>query len=230
MSDQTLPLLCEDGQRAKALHLYQELYTLAHHPEYAVCIGQQAHLLHYADGRQIEMNFIKKPGDIYYVPRLGFSPEQWESGVIEFCHRSSDRHMERAVHLSLSSSGMMARTMRAPHQGEQVAIESIELAFLNVFSVLSLIPSYIIEQFGTFRDFELLLVGTNPDMAGITEPGQIQGQFRYPLFYDGLDHYILRYQSNDYHTRDHLNALRDYIQQSGIIQLSNNTSLGKGNA
>lgn len=221
MSDLALQSSSEDQQRTRALHIYQELHTLAHLPEYAVCIGTDTHTLQYADGRHIQMEFSKKPGDGYEIPRLGFLPEQWESGVIEFRHESLDRKMERAVKLSLFPSGLIARSMSVPHQGEQVAIEAIEIAFLNAFSLLSLIPSYILKEYGTFRKFEQLLVGTDPDMTGITLPGQIQGRFRYPLFVEGLHLYLVDYQSNRAGTRDNLDAFRTYIQRSDVIRLPN---------
>jgi hypothetical protein len=92
------------------------------------------------------------------------------------------------------------------------------LHLVNVFSFLSLAPDVIRTEFGSYDQWHK--AAGYPNMAGIDRADIHQEPPRPSLFTNGLVSYMYHYEKNLQGEQKRTAAFREYIQRSGIDQVS----------
>jgi hypothetical protein len=220
------------GERAR--QIYHELYQLAHHPHMVVSLDHDSVEMTFSTGELRSMALVftqSEPDSIDYqhYQELGFAAKEITRGILclfeqrEVGPDESPQRGFRSIVFTLSPDGIRAvqrtgRTSDGKSAGIPIQLMPEELHLVNVFSFLSLVPDVIQTEFGSFQNW--WDATGNATLAGIDSVDLNEDPPRDVLFINGLQWYMRDYEKNLRGAQQRTTAFREYIQRSGIRQVS----------
>ena len=219
----------ERAERAR--QIYQELYQLAHNQHMVMTLDHDSVAIEFSTGEVRSMAIVfKQPEpdsiDYQHYQELGFATEDIAQGILCLFEQQEVEPPQkrfRSIVFTLSPDGIRAveRTGKSQdHKSTGVPIQLTpeELYVVNVFSFLSLAPDVIRTEFGSFMEW--WDAAGHPDLAGIDGTDLNQSPPSPPLFTNELQWYMRDYEKNLRGAQQRTAAFREYIQRSGLQQVS----------